>query len=346
MKFFSYLFMLLITLTSACKQNPVFLEWGCLSNIPDKIGFAGSFAGISNNTLIVAGGANFPDGGAPWLGSKKVWHSQVFALENGKQEWKLVGELPKPLGYGVSISTDQGLILVGGSNEEGHYDNVYRLEYADGKISYNELPSLPKPLANSSGVILDDVIYIMGGTVDPTSVEAESNFWSLDLNNIDAGWNVLESWPGPSRMLAVAGVDDKSVYLFSGAHLKEGTREYLSDSYRYTEDKRWEKLSDLPRSAVAAPTPAYMDGNSNLLVFGGDDGSFVKIDPQKEQHPGFTKSVLSYNSDGDEWKEIAEQIGDAPVTTSLVVWNNKVIIPGGEIRPAVRTTQVRTVIEK
>lgn len=346
MKPFSYLIVTLMTITSACKQEPSSLEFKSLSNIPDQVGFAGSFAGISNNTLIVAGGANFPDGGAPWTGSTKVWHDRIFALENDRTEWKTVGKLPRALGYGVSISTDKGLIVIGGSNEEGHYDDVYRLEYAHDSVSYSELPSLPQPLANAAGVILNQVVYVLGGTTDPASVEAENIFWSLDLNNLTAGWKILEPWPGPSRMLAVAGAADESIYLFSGAHLKNGVREYLSDSYKYSRNKGWEKLADLPRAVVAAPTPAFTSKEGNLLVFGGDDGSLAGIDPQKEKHPGFSKAVLSYNPESNTWADVAEQPGDAAVTTSLVVWNGEVVIPGGEIRPAVRTTQVRTVVEQ
>lgn len=344
MKPLSYLILFLMIITSACTQEP--LKWGNLPSIPDTVGFAGSFAGVSNNTLIVAGGANFPDGGAPWTGSKKVWDDQVFALEKGSQEWKIVGKLPRPLGYGVSISTDDGLLIIGGSNEEGHYSDVYQLKYVGDSVSYTDLPSLPEPLANSAGVLLNNTVYVMGGTTDPASKDAEGSFWSLDLNNLDAGWAIRESWPGPSRMLAVAGADDHAVYLFSGAHLKEGIREYLSDGYRFSEENGWEKLAELPRAVVAAPTPAFTDGNSNLLVFGGDDGSLAGIDPQKEEHPGFSKAVLSFDPDRNEWNTIAEQPGHAAVTTSLVVWNEEVVIPGGEIRPAVRTTQVRTVIEK
>ncbi|MFB5945999.1 Kelch repeat-containing protein [Albibacterium profundi] len=334
-----------MTIISACKEEAhPSLKWGDLPNIPDKVGFAGSFGGVSNNTLLVAGGANFPDGGAPWAGSKKVWHDQVFALEQDSQEWKIVGKLPRPLGYGVSISTDDGLLIIGGSNEEGHYSDVYRLRYADDSLSYSQLPSLPEPLANSAGVLLNNIVYVMGGTTDSASKEAEDNFWSLDLNDMDAGWTTREPWPGPSRMLAVAGADEHAVYLFSGAHLKDGVREYLSDSYRFSEERGWEKLPALPRSVVAAPTPAYTDANSNLLVFGGDDGSLADIDPQTEKHPGFSKAVLSFDPNSNEWSTIAEQPGNAAVTTSLVVWNGEVVIPGGEIRPAVRTTQVRTVI--
>jgi hypothetical protein len=35
--------------------------WATLPKIPDSTGFAGSFAGVANDVLIVAGGSNFPD---------------------------------------------------------------------------------------------------------------------------------------------------------------------------------------------------------------------------------------------------------------------------------------------
>jgi N-acetylneuraminic acid mutarotase len=66
-----FLFMSVITNAQEV-YNGLTFSWGELPRIPDKFGFAGSFAGTANNALIVAGGANFPDGGAPWTGSKKV----------------------------------------------------------------------------------------------------------------------------------------------------------------------------------------------------------------------------------------------------------------------------------
>ena len=60
-------FMLISTAGSAqiTKKANQF-AWGELPAIPDNFGFAGSFSGVSGDALIVAGGANFPDGGAPW----------------------------------------------------------------------------------------------------------------------------------------------------------------------------------------------------------------------------------------------------------------------------------------
>ncbi|MCB1133825.1 MAG: galactose oxidase, partial [Verrucomicrobiae bacterium] len=49
------------------------LSWKELPPLPDAHGFAGAFAGSVEGSLVVAGGANFPDK-APWEGGTKVWH--------------------------------------------------------------------------------------------------------------------------------------------------------------------------------------------------------------------------------------------------------------------------------
>ena len=59
------------------------LEWDRLPDLPDKEGFAGVFAGVvsegGEDFLVVAGGANFPEG-RPWENGKKVYYDEVFVL--------------------------------------------------------------------------------------------------------------------------------------------------------------------------------------------------------------------------------------------------------------------------
>ncbi|MCL4641601.1 MAG: galactose oxidase [Pseudosphingobacterium sp.] len=331
------------------------LKWDELQALPDPIGFAGSFVGVSNGALLVIGGANFPDGGAPWTGSDKVWYDQVFALDNPNAKWKEVGRLSQPLGYGVSVSWRNAVILIGGSNENGHHKEVWMLRYDNGRIEKSTLPDLPHPLANCTGVLLGDVIYIAGGIRKPDSKTTEKNFWALDLAADTKEWKVLDPWPGPSRMLAVVGVQHRKLYLFSGAKLVDGVREYLKDAYEYTPQVGWKKIADLPQSVVAAPNPAYGINKYHLLIFGGDDGKLAaKANQLKQQHPGFSTNILDYDISTNTWKKIGEVPTDkkedaianpngsswAPVTTSLTIWNDAVIIPGGEVRPAVRTPRV------
>ena len=80
---------LMIVLVFAC-SDAVHGDWTRLPSLPDKEGFAGSFAGVSNGALIVAGGANFPDK-KPWEGGGKVWYDTVFVLQRPDGEWNVAG---------------------------------------------------------------------------------------------------------------------------------------------------------------------------------------------------------------------------------------------------------------
>lgn len=364
--FFNYLSVLLMLTTInsetvAQKAELFSAEWKELTPIPDPIGFAGSFAGVSGGALLVAGGANFPDGGAPWTGSVKKWYDDIFVLEEPGGQWKKAGKLPRPLGYGVSVSWRGALVCFGGSNENGHYSGAFIVRYKDKQLITEELPPMPAPIANSCGVLMGDVVYIAGGIQAPDSRSTEKNFWSLDLSQEGAQWKVLPSWSGPSRMFSVAGSQDGVFYLFSGAELQDGKREYLKDAYKFIPSTGWQKIADLPHPVTAAPSTAYCNGKGRLFVFGGDDGTQAANAVQlKEQHPGFSTAILSYHTSKNKWAEAGiiptnkkENAADkpneslwAPVTTSLVIWKGAIVIPGGEVRPATRTPRVLQAIPK
>jgi N-acetylneuraminic acid mutarotase len=163
-----------------------------LPPVPDERGFAGSFAGVSNGALIVAGGTHFPDK-MPWEGGTKLWYDTIYALDKPNGQWRVLGKLPKPNGYGVSITTPEGLVIVGGGNATEPYREVFWL---DNNVT---LAPLPKPCAFMSGCVLDDVTYIAGGIETPTATSAMNTFWSLDLKKADAVWQELPPCPGGGR---------------------------------------------------------------------------------------------------------------------------------------------------
>ncbi|MFA4870284.1 MAG: galactose oxidase [Pedobacter sp.] len=336
------LIILFSTITAGCKEEiSSKYDWNQLPAIPDPIGFAGSFSGLSNGALIVAGGANFPDGGAPWTGSTKVWHDDIFVLEKEGGQWLRAGKLPAQLGYGVSISWKDALVCIGGSNVAGHHADAFILRYKDKGILIEKLPDLPTTLANSCGVLIGDVVYIAGGQKSASDLVASDNFWSLDLSAPEKGWQILSTWPGSPRMLSVAGTAEGSFYLFSGVALKEGKREYLNDAFRFTPDGGWQVIKDLPAPVVAAPSPAYNLNDNDLLIFGGDDGKLAaQAADLKEKHPGFSRDILNYDVVANNWTVAGQVVASAPVTTPLVVWNDKIVLPGGEVRPATRTPNV------
>src|SRR5262245_6597102 len=182
-------------------------QWERLPPLPDKEGFAGAFAGIQNGSLWVAGVANFP-GKKPWDGGQKFWHDTIFALDKPAGEWRVIGKLPRPLAYGVSVTHPRGLICIGGSDASQHYDSAFLLKWTKGQVEIESLPALPQRVANGCGALVRDRIYVAGGSGAPDATTALSTFYSLDLSKTSPAWEELETWPGAGRILATAGARD------------------------------------------------------------------------------------------------------------------------------------------
>lgn len=332
--------------SAATAQEPAMnidLQWRKLPPIPDREGFASPFAGTSGGALIVAGGANFPDK-RPWeIGGVKHWYDSIFLLDQETGPWRIVGKLPHAGAYGISVSTSAGVICAGGGDAQRHFQDVFELQWKDGHILRSELASLPRPCSFASGALVGNTFYLEGGIDQPAATTCLHTFWALDLAKPPARWQELPPCPGGERMLAVAGAAEGSFFLFSGVRLSAGPdgkplREYLRDAWRYTPDRGWKRLADLPRSAAAAASPAPLVADSRLLVISGDDGKNVHFKPET-QHPGFPHDVLAYDIKGDTWSAAGEapfSRGTVPTTT----WHGDTVIPNGEARPGYRSPEV------
>ncbi|HYH57490.1 MAG TPA: galactose oxidase, partial [Anseongella sp.] len=173
-------------------------RWEQLPPVPDAVGLAGPFGGVSGGALLLAGGANFP-GGMPWEGGSKAWHDAVYVLTSPEGEWKKAGRLPRPLAYGVSVSTSGGLLCIGGGDATRHYSDVFLLKWENGRLRSEEMPALPEPMAFGSGVQIGTRVYVAGGLQAPDAAEPAKSFWVLDLAapRSEMNWQELVSWPGP-----------------------------------------------------------------------------------------------------------------------------------------------------
>lgn len=318
-------------------------KWSMMLPVPDTLGFAGSFAGKLDDGIILLGGANFPDGKLPWEGGKKHWTDKIFFLEDNSREWLEPGRLPIRLGYGASASLENAFYVGGGSNETGHQDKVYRITLENDSLQIVELQPLPMPLANMSGIRVGTSWYIVGGTTKPDAVQAENVCFRMDLKQPEGGWEVCPPLPGDGRMLAVLGTDGKALYVFSGVALRDGQRQYLRDTYRYRPGEGWAKLTNLPRAVAAAPSPCFYDSdNEQFFIFGGDDGELAQMQLGRG-HPGFSNRIHMFDVERQKWYD--QQTMDLldslpPVTTTAIVVRDTVVLPMGEVKPGIRTSQV------
>ena len=96
--------------------------------------------GYSNGHYLVGGGVNFPGAAQQFKagrlfaheGLTKEWHKDVYT-QGGKGGWKIIGELPVGIGYGVSISYNNKVLLIGGETTGGKaLTSVQAISY-DGK---------------------------------------------------------------------------------------------------------------------------------------------------------------------------------------------------------------------
>jgi len=321
-------------------------RWQSLPDLPEALGVAGPYAGLSNNAMILAGGAHFP---VPLFeGGKKLWVDDIYVLAkdpNDNYRWHTGYKLARPLAYGAAVTTDQGLICIGGCDANRFYPDVFSLHWRNGKIERQQLPPLPKPCAFTSAANLDNVIYVAAGQTSPSATAAMSNFWALDLSDPKAAWQKLDPWPGPPRILPVASAHNGAFYLFSGAQLLPAadgktTRRYLTDAYRFSPEQGWRRIADLPAPVTAAPTPAVAYGQSHIIVFGGDDGANAdRVWDLKNDHPGFSTDILAYHTITNTWTKMGT-LPAGHVTTTAVRWGDSVIMPTGEIRPGTRTPKI------
>lgn len=323
------------------------LVWKQLPPLPDALGVAGAFAGVSGEALVVAGGANFP-GTMPWEGGKKVWHDRVWVLDAPGGKWREAGQLPRPLGYGICVTQGGGAVCVGGSDSDRHYADAFRLVWKNGALTIQPLPPLPIALSGASGALVGDTLIVAGGAEEPGEQAATNRTFALDLAAKNPAWRDLPPLPGAPRILATAASHDGAFYLFGGAALAanaEGkiARTYLREAWSFRADQGWQRLADLPKPAVAAPSPApFLDGK--ILLLAGDDGSRAGFTPV-EKHPGFPRTILAYDPALDRWSEAGET--PAPrATTPLVEWRGMFVIPSGEARPGVRSPEVWTFLPR
>ena len=332
------------------------LKIGKLPPIPDQEGFAGMFAGASHGVLLCMGGTNFPEG-RPWEGGQKRWYDHIYLLTDEDGDWQLAKQrLPYPLAYGVSANYEDEVILIGGSDANKHYREVFSLTYENGEIRFNHtFPDLPVPLANMAGALVNHTIYLAGGIATPNGKPLRS-FYALDLSRpvVERAWIEVPPWPGKPRMLAVSAAKDGNFYLFSGINVlpeagEADERELLKDAYVYHPSNNqggqsgWEKLPDVPRAVAAAPNPAPVVGLSHILFPGGLDEKTARYaDPAT--HPGFLNDILAYNTQSKQYVRVGDlPIGAARVTLPSTQWNNKWIIPNGESKAGVRSPQVYTI---
>lgn len=376
------LLILLMLITDAIQaQQTSAIHWKKVAELPASngqakaLGLAGPVTGVHNDVLIVAGGANFPNG-MPWMGGKKEYYDAVYVLQkNSNDKFSLVPTKPlhlkQNLAYSANITLPNGIVCVGGETDTGHTNETFLLQWdsVQKDIIIGELPSLPLKLANTAAANIGQTIYVAGGE---DGHKAVNTFFKLDLSASVPEWKELPPLPvAISHAVAVTQSNGRNqcVYVIGGrAKSTSGLSDLHNTVFCYDPEKNnWKQLasiSDGKQTTNMSAATAVALGKAQILLIGGDKGTvFHQIEtynlniaaaktPEEKKrvetekirllnnHPGFSRDVLVYNTEKDCWTKISEFPELGPVTTTAVKWNSEIFIPSGEIKPGRRTPAI------
>jgi len=376
---------LLLLLSAVIGSNDslsVQIEWSNLTQLPPakgntvQPGVAGAFIGVHNDALLIAGGANFPNGPA-WEGGTKVYQEAIYVLQRtGTNDYSWLTNkqfnLPEKIAYGLSIPTKNGLICLGGMDGTKLSNTAFLIKWdkVAEEISIEDLPDLPIPLANMSGGKIGNEIYVAGSN----ETNGEKYFWSLHLADKQKEWAHLPTWSGSARTHAVGVVQNNGeqdcFYLLKGRmKRKDGISELLTDGYIYNPPKKtWTEIgSRSSKQAIdftASAATGIPIGAHHILFFGGAKGqilnrlerlnqtiattadSILLLNLQEERdsimrnHQGFSKDVWAFHTITETWTKVGELPKGSQVTTTALNWGGDIIIPSGEISPCIRTPDI------
>jgi solute:Na+ symporter, SSS family len=375
----STFFILLFISSNAQQKSAGSLQWSVAATLPlakdaeKQLGLAGAVGGVHNNVLIIAGGANFP-GALPWEGGKKKYWDDVYILVKdvkGNYQWlDKTFKLPFPIGYGASVSTPQGVFIFGGENEGGILSQSLLLQWntLTNELTVSSFTPLPLPLTNASATLLNNIVYVAGGETKGT---ATTSFFSINLADTK-NWNTLPSLPKAlSHAVAVTQSNGEypCIYVIGGrAQSPDGISQLFNSTFRFDPKKNiWSQMASIGNgkgdtTSLSAAT-AIPSGANYILVMGGDKGNvFTQIEQynaaiakendiavkqqlqaaKKElltKHDGFSKDMYLFNTVTNAWT-LAGNLPASHVTTFAVQWGNDILIPSGEIKPGIRSSDI------
>lgn len=244
-------------------------------------GVSAPFAGNIGNSLLVAGGCNFPNVPAAQGGTKQ-FYADIYELSHidaPHQRWHKIGQLPTPLAYGVSVSVPHGIVCIGGTPDGKRSSASAYLLHTDRhhKLLVDTLPPLPLPLDNMAGAYGGGYIYVAGGQSNGHAVNAA---FRLRYPRGTA-WERLPDFPGSARVQPAAAVQHNATtscfYLFGGFSPIENTRPAVAhtDGWCYNPVvHQWVKMANIvPHGRTQAITLSgsygIASGCAHIVFVGG-----------------------------------------------------------------------------
>lgn len=315
-----------------------------------SIGLAGMVGGFYKNQFIVAGGANFPNG-YPWNGGEKQYYPDIYSYKNANWEISPI-KFPVNLAYSSSLSTDKGIYIFGGENQQDFFDSIWLMGLDDStnSIFIEEIGKLPIPLSNASIAQSGSNIYISGGRNKNGSLN------TLILFNLETQKShILSEIPFHTRAFHSSAIQEtnqsKKLFLIGGREEFNGAINPLPNWISFDLNTlTWSQefpieinsQEQLFMGAVSRPS-----GSMHILTYGGSQQGDIITDKKiLENHPGFSNKIVGFNTLTNKWFIVEEFKESLPVTSLGINTQEDFYLFSGEKSPGIRTPAIYKITSK
>lgn len=315
-------------------------------------GVSACFAGtMPDGSMIMAGGANFPDEDPLAPTAKKKLYKGIYRFDGS--QWLRAGSLPEGIAYGASVTMPAGIVLIGGTGESGPTAKVALLTPS---LELETLPDFPGTIDNMAAAATGAKIYVAGGNFNGTP---SRELLVLDLDQPENGWEDLGAMPGNPRVQPAMAASGGRLYLwggFAGRHDgHEPTLELDGLSYDPA-TAEWTRIEG-PKNAQGEPVStgggvaATLESGTIAIAGGVNKDIFLAalIDQATDylNHPvewyAFNPTVYYYNPSTSQWTAGATHPAQARAGAAAIARGEDIVLIGGELKPRIRTSETKTV---
>lgn len=334
------------------------------SGMKSSIGLSASFTGMLGNYLLVAGGANFPDGHPFFDQAIKSYYSDLWLFDTTASTLQPQQHLhlPYPVAHGALVQTEQSVLLIGGQNAEGPLSTITEVSLENGIPTIRRWGELPFSWHSGAAAWYQGELYLFGGERNGQATAGVCRYNPNTSQCIE-----LQPIPGPARVQFPAQQFTDTFYLFGGIDPK-GAANHFTRTDAWAFDLRtftWSQLADvtfqnLPFS-VSGGAATVLNDHEILLLGGVDLALFNKTLTQfallkgeeltayktryfhlTPEEINFSRRQLVFNTQSNQWHSLPALVpftgGAGPLTLARTAQHIYWI--GGETKPGVRSALV------
>ena len=387
LKFRVFLLMLLAITAISCNKSKsdinnsknMDIKWTELSTdgLQDNLakGVSATFAALIEGKLIVGGGANFPDK-LGFEGGSKAFYDEILLYDDVAEEWNLIGHLPSPSAYGVSVPLSDGALWIGGNNAKESLNSTYHISLTpNNEVIIKPFVSLPAIMDNFAGCSIGDMVFVAGGIVNG---QPSNSVYCINTKT-DTEWTKLPGFPGIARVQPVLTSIEQNgaiyLYLMGGffggdSNLKPAM---ATDILSYdASSEEWTKVGEQNDSETnevfsLGGATAMTFENRYILCLGGVNheifldaittqynigyDSELTVNVKRDRNLEFSKFYMTqlvdyykfnskcrvYDTQTRKWSVIDNTTDAARAGATLVFDANQFYAVQGELKPGVRS---------